>query len=80
MVAAIRRHNLTADQPITVSIELEKKKEFLIPLETLPDVLFISKEYAGFRGYHSAQEACMQSSHKQESVCNMYVIRDRDLL
>ena len=61
MVGAIRKHNLHTDkQPITISIELEKKREELIALEALPDLVFISKEYACFRGYQSAEEACLQ--------------------
>ena len=59
MVETIREHNDHSSNPITISIELEKKRDSLFPLEMAADVLFISKDYASYRGYSSAEDACV---------------------
>lgn len=48
----------------TISIELEKVKPELAQLIGLADVLFVSKEYAGYHGYKSAKEACLKFREK----------------
>ena len=59
MIADVRKYNLNSDDAITISIELEKQKDMLLPLEALADVIFLSKEYAGFRGYQTPEQACL---------------------
>lgn len=64
MIETIRTHNKDLVSqglpPITISIELEKKRDELKSLQSLADVLFISKEYAMYRGYQSPEEACLK--------------------
>ena len=50
--------------PIMVSVELEKRRPDLSQLISLPDVLFVSKEYAGYHGYSSPEEACQEFKKK----------------
>ena len=47
-----------------ISIELEKTKPQLAQLISLADVLFVSKEYASYHGYTSAEEACLKFRDK----------------
>ena len=69
MIAHIRQNqrqiNTSAAQevsppPITVSVELEKRKPELAQLLPLADLLLVSKEYAGYHGYSSPEEACQE--------------------
>ena len=65
MISIIRDYNsnLFYDQ-ITISVELEKKKPELDPLASLADVLLLSKDYAGFHGYNSPTETCLEFKKK----------------
>lgn len=50
--------------PPMISIELEKMRPELSQLISMPDVLFVSKDYAEYHGYHSAPEACEKFRNK----------------
>ncbi|XP_045585474.1 ketohexokinase isoform X2 [Procambarus clarkii] len=58
MIDRIRQHNknLRDGIPVTISVEIEKAKPELESLISLPDVLFVSKDYAMYKGYRSMQE------------------------
>jgi ketohexokinase len=51
-------HISQTNKSCIISVELEKERPELANFIHLPDVLFVSKEYAGYHGYQSAQEAC----------------------
>ncbi|KAG0729493.1 Ketohexokinase [Chionoecetes opilio] len=58
MIALVREHNkgLTQGEFITTSVEIEKAKPELEALIPLADVVFVSKDYAAFKGYSSMTE------------------------
>ena len=60
MIAHVRQFNAT----LTISVEMEKKKPELAQLLDLPDVLLMSKEYAGYHGYTSPEKACQEMRKK----------------
>ena len=64
MIAHVRQFNTTLTSPITISVEVEKKKPELAQLLDLPDVLLMSKEYAGYHGYTSPEQACQEMRKK----------------
>lgn len=43
-------------KPVTISVEIEKAKPELEALIPLPDVLFVAKDYAKFKGYSNMDE------------------------
>lgn len=53
MIAHIRQYNksITEGSPVVISVEIEKAKSDLDCLISLPDVIFVSKDYAIFKGY-----------------------------
>ena len=70
MIAHIRQFNATMATPsITISVELEKKKPELIKLLPLADVVFVSKEFAGYHGYDSPELACQEMKKKALERC-----------
>ncbi|XP_042234571.1 ketohexokinase-like isoform X2 [Homarus americanus] len=58
MIERIRQYNRSHQDCgcITISVEIEKAKPELESLIPLPDVLFVSKDYAMFKGYSSMAE------------------------
>ena len=58
MIELVREHNkgLPRGEFITTSVEIEKAKPEMDVLIPLADVVFISKDYAAFKGYSSMAE------------------------
>ena len=68
MIATIRAYNLQAQQrgrpEITISVELEKTRPELALFHSLPDILFVSKDYSIHLGCHTAEEAVVKMKEK----------------
>ncbi|KAK3893741.1 hypothetical protein Pcinc_002445 [Petrolisthes cinctipes] len=58
MIEVVRKHNQKHQdsKSITISVEVEKAKAELDALIPLPDVLFVSKDYAKFKGFSNMAE------------------------
>lgn len=58
MIAIVRKYNQKCQDgnSITISVEVEKAKAELDALIPLPDVLFVSKDYARFKGFTNMTE------------------------
>ncbi|KAL7641722.1 UNVERIFIED_CONTAM: hypothetical protein RMT77_007595 [Armadillidium vulgare] len=59
MISVVRDYNkkVSKEEEITISVELEKAKEEMNDLISLGDIVFLSKEYARFRGWNTMEEA-----------------------
>ncbi|NP_001087493.1 ketohexokinase S homeolog isoform X3 [Xenopus laevis] len=64
MIRRVEEHNRGrgAEEPITISVEIEKEREELYQLFAYGDVVFVSKDVARHFGFNSAREA----------VCGLY--------
>ena len=58
MIKLVREHNkgLPRGEFITTSVEIEKAKPELEALIPLADVVFVSKDFAAFKGYSNMAE------------------------
>ena len=74
MIAHIRQFNTTVTSPITILVEVEKRKPELAEILGLPDVLLMSKEYAGYHGYNSPEQACQEMRKKALDRYRMTII------
>ena len=70
MIAHIRQFNATMATPsITISVELEQPEPEVIKLLPLADVVFMSKDFAGYHGYDSPEMACQEMKKRALERC-----------
>ncbi|XP_065574268.1 ketohexokinase-like isoform X2 [Artemia franciscana] len=56
MIAFIRHFNHNTEDPIIISIEIEKCREEIICFFDKADVVFVSKDHVKFHGYHTPED------------------------
>ncbi|XP_075164595.1 ketohexokinase-like [Haematobia irritans] len=76
MIDMIRLYNRNQDNPIKISMEMEKLNKDLFQLACRSDVVFISKDMANHMGWSTAHEAIHRSREIIKNMQNMETPQD----